>query len=318
MATPFPSLTKTWHSSPYPAISPSRPELSVKGKTVLVTGGGRGIGAAIARAFAEAGAAGIAIMGRSEGRLLAAKSRITEAFPSTKVITAVADVTKEHSVVTASEKILDQLGKIDICICNAGSIGSPAPAATTNLKAFIEPFEVNVIGSLLVAQAFLKQAEAGTFLLHMSTSSCHFPPIPSQMSAYIASKAASTKLFDYIAFENPVIHVVNVQPAVTASDVMKKNGAPDLDDRESLRLQAQSPPLANDTTPADLAGHFCVWLVSPEARFLKSKYVWSNWDVNELKARKEEILETELLDIKLGGLSFRGWTAARMYESPRP
>jgi hypothetical protein len=35
--------------------------------------------------------------------------------------------------------------------------------------------------------------------------------------------------------------------------------------------------------------------------------VWANWDVDELKARKQEILDTELLDIKLGGLSFVGW-----------
>jgi hypothetical protein len=35
--------------------------------------------------------------------------------------------------------------------------------------------------------------------------------------------------------------------------------------------------------------------------------VWVNWDINELKARKEEIVNTDLLDIKLGGVSFVGW-----------
>ena len=41
----FTSFTKTWHNKPYASISPSRPELSAKGKNVVVTGGGTGIGA---------------------------------------------------------------------------------------------------------------------------------------------------------------------------------------------------------------------------------------------------------------------------------
>ena len=42
------SFTKKWHSEPYPYISPTRPELSARGKNVIVTGGGTGIGNAIA------------------------------------------------------------------------------------------------------------------------------------------------------------------------------------------------------------------------------------------------------------------------------
>lgn len=62
-----------------------------------------------------------------------------------------------------------------------------------------------------------------------------------------------------------------------------------------------------DSATVDLSGHFCLWLVSPEADFLKGKFVWVNWDVDELKARKDEILSTDLLDTKLGGVSFVGW-----------
>jgi NADPH:quinone reductase-like Zn-dependent oxidoreductase len=71
---PMPSLTKTWHSAPYAAIDPTQPKLSAKGKTFVITGGATAIGAAIARAFAAAGASRIAIMSRTEKNLLAAKA----------------------------------------------------------------------------------------------------------------------------------------------------------------------------------------------------------------------------------------------------
>lgn len=42
--------------------------------------------------------------------------------------------------------------------------------------------------------------------------------------------------------------------------------------------------------PTDiLPGHFLVWVTSPEGVFLKGKFLWSNWDVDDLKARKEEL-----------------------------
>ena len=45
----------------------------------------------------------------------------------------------------------------------------------------------------------------------------------------------------------------------------------------------------------ELPGCFCVWVTSPEAEFLGGRYVWAAWDVEDLVARKEEILENDLL-----------------------
>jgi hypothetical protein len=52
----------------------------------------------------------------------------------------------------------------------------------------------------------------------------------------------------------------------------------------------------------NLAGHFAVWLASPEAGFLNGKFVCANWDVTELMARKEEFEKTELSNVTLQGL----------------
>ena len=54
---------------------------------------------------------------------------------------------------------------------------------------------------------------------------------------------------------------------------------------------------------AQLAGDFTVWAASKEAKFLKGKFVWVNWDVEELKAKRNEIETTDLLTIGLEGFS---------------
>lgn len=51
-----------------------------------------------------------------------------------------------------------------------------------------------------------------------------------------------------------------------------------------------------------LPAAFSVWLSSPEANFLESKFVWANWDVEELKSRAEEIRGSKVLTIMLEGV----------------
>jgi hypothetical protein len=53
-----------------------------------------------------------------------------------------------------------------------------------------------------------------------------------------------------------------------------------------------------------LPGSFNVWLASPEARFLKGKFLWANWDVEELQERSHEIQTSTQLSIALGGWPF--------------
>ena len=96
----FTSFTSTWHSTPYALISPSRPELSAAGRTVVVTGGGTGIGKAIAKAFAQAGASSVAILGRRVDRLRSAIKEISDAVSGTKprLIFKVTDLNNREAV----------------------------------------------------------------------------------------------------------------------------------------------------------------------------------------------------------------------------
>ena len=52
----------------------------------------------------------------------------------------------------------------------------------------------------------------------------------------------------------------------------------------------------------DLPGHFYVWLASPEAKFLKGKFVWTNWDAEELLEKADEIKKSTLLSWVVDGV----------------
>lgn len=58
--------------------------------------------------------------------------------------------------------------------------------------------------------------------------------------------------------------------------------------------------------PVSLPASFSVWLASGEAHFLKGKYLWANWDVDELKARAKELEDSPQLTIGLVGWPFTG------------
>jgi hypothetical protein len=58
------------------------------------------------------------------------------------------------------------------------------------------------------------------------------------------------------------------------------------------------PPTVN------LPAHFIVWAAAPEAEFLAGRLVWANWDVDELKERREEIVKQDLLTLGLRGFVY--------------
>jgi NAD(P)-dependent dehydrogenase (short-subunit alcohol dehydrogenase family) len=95
-------------------------ELRMNGRNALVTGGSKGIGLAIARSFAEAGA-NVAIAARQQKSLDEAKSVIAAAAANTKVITVAADVGTADGCRKAYEAADKAFGQIDVLVNNAGT-----------------------------------------------------------------------------------------------------------------------------------------------------------------------------------------------------
>jgi NAD(P)-dependent dehydrogenase (short-subunit alcohol dehydrogenase family) len=201
----------------------TRPELStnIKGKTVVVTGGVAGIGARVAHAFAKAGATQIAILGRTEKTLQANKEAIEADFPGVKVIYVIADIVDKTAVASAFTSITAQLGKIDICVNNAGYIPAVSAIKDADADDWWRGYEVNVRGSFNVVQAFLPAVSNHPYLIHVTTGAAILPPIPG-FSSYATTKIIGVKLFEYVLAENPHVHAVSVHPGGVMTDMGHK------------------------------------------------------------------------------------------------
>ncbi|KAA0012634.1 SDR family oxidoreductase [Billgrantia pellis] len=128
------------------------------GKRVVITGGGSGIGADMALAFAEAGA-GVVITGRRA----AALEEVAARHPS--ISFAVADVTQEDDMTS----LFDHLGEVDIVIANAGAAES-APLPRTELDQWQRMLDVNLTGVFLTLREGLKHLREGGRLIAVAST----------------------------------------------------------------------------------------------------------------------------------------------------
>lgn len=222
MAAPFPSPTKVWYTNAQAAGSPSRPENSAKGKNVLVTGGGSGIGAETARYFAEAGASRIALLGRREQPLLDTKASINEKFPNVDVFVASTDVTNKADVDAAFLKFLGE-EKLHVVVSNAAMIGPQDSVRIVDSEKFLGSIQHNLKGSLNVAQAFLRHASKDAVAIDVNSSAAHLN-FADAFGAYSIAKLAVFRLWDSLAFGNPELSVFHVQPGVVKTEMNREAG----------------------------------------------------------------------------------------------
>ncbi len=220
----LPSPFKGYHHATYPAIDPSRPELSLKGKNVIVTGGGGTIGSAMVGAFAQAGVNLIGIVGRNQKTLDSTKAKHATQYPGVNLVTATADITDPTSLEAAFTQIRDTAkGPIDILISNAGYLARPATIMESEPREWWTAFEINAKGSFNTLRAFHAVAVTPQAVIVNLTSGAAQVANPA-WSAYSASKLAGIRVFQTFQVENPDFHVVSIQPGIIQSDMSDKAG----------------------------------------------------------------------------------------------
>jgi 3-hydroxybutyrate dehydrogenase len=125
--------------------------MRLEGKRALITGGGRGIGAEVARALAGEGAA-VAVCSRTLAEVESVASELTEAGHRSLALTC--DVSDSTQVAELVEAVKERFGGVDILINNAGFAPS-APLRSVTLEEWERVFAVNMTGTFLCTQALL-------------------------------------------------------------------------------------------------------------------------------------------------------------------
>jgi NAD(P)-dependent dehydrogenase (short-subunit alcohol dehydrogenase family) len=230
------------------------------GRAVVVTGGTRGIGAGIARAFLRAGA-GVLVCGRTEpgdGSPLPAADGRTAAFTR-------ADVRDPAQAQRLIAEAAELFGRVDVVVSNAG--GSPyAAAATASPRFHAKVIELNLIAPLHVAQSanavMQDQPEGGSIIMIGSVSGVR--PSPGT-AAYGAAKAGLHHLAASLAVEwAPKVRLNSVVAGPVATE---SAGAAHFDQAGGLDAVAGTIPLGRLATPDDVADA-CLLLASPLAGYV--------------------------------------------------
>ncbi len=237
---------------------------SLKGRHALVTGGGRGIGRAIAASLAKAGAT-VTITGRSPESLEQAIAQ-GDAHAA-----AIVDVTDAEAVQRAVREAVDRCGPVDLMIANAGSAVS-APFMKSGPDVFRQMLDVNLLGVANTAQAVLgTMTERGFGRIIAVASTAGLKGYP-YVSAYCAAKHAVIGLVRALALETAKTGVtVNaVCPGFTDTDlvsesldmIMRKTGR---SRDEALGELVKHNPQGRLIDPAEIADAV-LWLCGDGAR----------------------------------------------------
>lgn len=234
---------------------------SLLGKTALVTGGGSGIGAAIARALDGAGAE-VSLLGRRAGAL--AEVRATLARPGRALV---ADVTDP----TALDAALGPIEALDILVNNAGAAES-APFAKTDGALLERMLAVNLRGAFEVTRRLLprlRAAEGGRIVNVASTAGLKGY---AYVSAYCAAKHGLIGLTRALAQELAATRItVNaVCPGFTETALLERSigaieAATGRAPAEVRKQLARNNPQGRLIAPAEVA-HAVLWLCQPAAR----------------------------------------------------
>jgi 3-oxoacyl-[acyl-carrier protein] reductase len=163
----------------------------LKGKNVIITGSGRGIGRAVAIACAKEGA-NLGLISRTLEEINQTKEIIQSQITSSKIVVKVADVTNYDDLETAFRQIYNELGLFNGIIANAGYSRMWATHEFDNEK-FSQILDTNILGvffTFKAAYGFMKKDDKKDKSRFIITGSEAYPNAPSRLTAYVASKYA--------------------------------------------------------------------------------------------------------------------------------
>jgi len=219
----------------------------LSGKVAIVTGASKGIGAAVARAFAKAGAAVAVNYASNKADADRVVGEIVKA--GGKAVAIQADVAKRADVQRLFAETRERLGRPSILVNNAGVYGF-APLDAVTEEDFHRQFNINVLGAILAAQEAARAFDgSGGSVINLSTIASTSPS-PNTL-VYSASKSAVDAVTRELALElaGKGIRVNAIAPGMTETEGFASAGL----SAESAKALGFSLPMGRIGKPEDIA-----------------------------------------------------------------
>lgn len=227
--------------------------MDMQGKTVVVTGASRGIGAAAARAFAAAGA-NVVLLARSGGAIGEVAREIGD-----QALAVSCDVARWSQVKAAIDQAAWRFGGVDVLINNAGVIEPIALLRKSEPEDWARAFDINLKGvyhGMRAVVPLMRKQKGGT-IITVGSGAAH--TALEGWSHYSASKAAALMLTKAVHKEEATagIRALSLSPGTVATDMQRE-----------VKASGVNPVSAmdwDDHIPADWPAKALVWMCSPEA-----------------------------------------------------
>ncbi|SMC52135.1 SDR family oxidoreductase [Primorskyibacter flagellatus] len=241
---------------------------NLDGKVVMITGASRGIGAAAARTFAEAGAK-LALVARSEDAVADLAGEI-----GPQAIAIPCDVSRFWEVEAAVNACLEAFGRLDVLIGNAGVIEPISLLAEADPEDWGHTIDINLKGvfyGMRAAMPVMMKAGGGT-ILTISSGAAHGPV--EAWSHYCASKAGAAMLTRCADKEGREagIRAIGLSPGTVATQMQREIKASGINPVSKLDWSDHIPP--------DWPARTLLWMCGPEA---------DAWLGDEISLRDEDI-----------------------------
>jgi NAD(P)-dependent dehydrogenase (short-subunit alcohol dehydrogenase family) len=273
---------------------------ALEGRAAVITGANQGLGKAIARAYAEAGAS--LFLCARDGRLLEkARDEIAGAAgPNQRVLCEPADVSIPDDVARVAGNALAQLGQVHILVNNAGVYGPMGPIEEVDWDEWAKAIAINLHGSVLMCRALLPHFKARGYgkIVQLSGGGAT-NPLP-RISAYAASKAAIVRFAETLAEEvrDHRIDVNSIAPGALNTRLLDQvlEAGPDRVGRgfydRMVKLQQTGG------APLETGAALAVYLASAASDGVTGKLLSALWDPWETLADHAEDLRGDVYTLR--------------------